>query len=160
MPKPMKTLLSFLAALFLLALPAHAQKPLPIGPTDPLTLVANGKSTPFTVEMADTPEEAQIGLMYRKEMAKDHGMIFDFGQPQNISMYMKNCFFPQDMLFLDGEGTVVAVVHNARPGSLRNISAGFPVKGVLELNGGIAKSLGVKPGDKVLHKMFKNYKPA
>jgi uncharacterized membrane protein (UPF0127 family) len=159
----MKQLLSLLAFSFVLAFSPHAfaQAPQnPVGPTDPLTIVSSGKNHAFKVEMADTPEESERGLMYRASMPKDHGMIFDFrtpGQPaREVSMWMKNCLFPQDMLFLDEKGTVIAIAENARPGSTRLISPGFPTAGVLELNGGIAKELGIKPGDKVQHKLFGN----
>jgi uncharacterized protein len=138
---------------------ASAQTPKnPEGPTDPLVIVTGGKSIPFKVELADTPKESEMGLMYRASMAKDHGMIFDFRPEREISMWMKNCLFPQDMLFLDGDGTVLAIAENARPGSERLINPGFPISSVLELNGGIAKELGIKPGDKVQHKLFTSAK--
>ena len=155
----MKQLLSLLAFSFVLAFSPHAfaQAPQnPVGPTDALTIVSAGKTHAFKVEMADTPEESERGLMYRASMPKDHGMIFDFRPSHEISMWMKNCLFPQDMLFLDEKGTVIAIAENARPGSTRLISPGFPIASVLELNGGIAKELGLKPGDKVQHKLFGN----
>jgi uncharacterized membrane protein (UPF0127 family) len=159
----MKQLLSLLAFAFVLAFSGHAdaQAPQnPVGPTDALTIVSGEKKHAFKVEMADTPDESERGLMYRASMPKDHGMIFDFRQPgqptREISMWMKNCLFPQDMLFLDEKGAVIAIAENARPGSTRLISPGFPVASVLELNGGIAKELGLKPGDKVQHKLFGN----
>ena len=153
----------FIAALFaLLALSAgaisvgaFAQTPTnPQGPTDPLVIVSAGKSIPFKVELADTPKESEMGLMYRASMPKDHGMIFDFRPSREIDMWMKNCLFPQDMLFLDETGTIVAIAENARPGSERLISPGFPIASVLELNGGVTKELGIKTGDKVEHKLF------
>lgn len=159
-------------ALTLGALPGIAQQPAPQqaapqqtpknpqGPTDPLIIVSAGKSLPFNVELADTPQESEMGLMYRASMPKDHGMIFDFrvkGQPnREIDMWMKNCLFPQDMLFLDDNGVVIAIVENARPGSERLINPGFPIASVLELNGGVTKELGIKTGDKVQHKLFNN----
>ncbi len=106
--------------------------------------------------MADTPEKSELGLMYRKEMAKDHGMIFDFGEPKETSMWMKNTLIPLDMVFFDTDGKVMTVVENARPHSLRLIDPGMPVKGVIELNGGVAKEDGIKPGDMIHHKIFKN----
>lgn len=136
---------------------ASAQTPQnPEGPTDPLTIVASGKSHPFKVELADTPKKSEMGLMYRTSMPKDHGMIFDFRPEREVTMWMKNCVFAQDMLFLDGDGTVLAIAENARPGSERLIGPGFPVSSVLELNAGIVKELGIKPGDKVKHKLFGN----
>jgi uncharacterized protein len=155
----MKQLLSLLAFSFVLAFSPHALAHAPqnpIGPTDALTIVSTGKTHAFKVEMADTPEETERGLMYRASMPKDHGMIFNFRPAREVSMWMKNCLFPQDMLFLDEKGTVIAIAENARPGSTRLISPGFPIASVLELNGGIAKELGLKPGDKVQHKLFGN----
>lgn len=156
----MKQLLSFLAFGFVLAFSglAHAQAPQnPVGATDPLTIVqADGKTHAFKVELADTPEKSEMGLMYRASMPKDHGMIFDFRPARDVSMWMKNCLFPQDMLFLDEKGKVLAIAENARPGSTRLISPGFPIASVLELNGGIAKELGLKPGDVIKHKLFGN----
>jgi hypothetical protein len=155
----MKHLLSVLAFLGMLAFSAcaYAQQPQnPEGPTDPLTIVSAGKTHAFKVELADTPKESEMGLMYRASMPKDHGMIFDFRPAKEVTMWMKNCLFPQDMLFLDTDGAVLAIAENARPGSTRLITPGFPIASVLELNGGVAKELGLKPGDKVKHKLFGN----
>lgn len=156
----MKKLLSALIGLGLMAFTAcaHAQAPKnPEGPTDPLQIVSTGgKTHAFKVEMADTPAETEMGLMYRASMPKDHGMIFEFRPAREVSMWMKNCLFPQDMLFLDDDGTVLGIAENARPGSERLITPGFPIASVLELNGGLVKELGIKPGDKVKHKLFKN----
>ena len=155
----MKKLLSALIGLGLMAFTAcaHAQAPKnPEGPTDPLQIVSAGKTHAFKVEMADTPTEREMGLMYRASMPKDHGMIFEFRPTREVSMWMKNCLFPQDMLFLDDDGTVLGIAENARPGSERLITPGFPIASVLELNGGLVKELGIKPGDKVKHKLFKN----
>ena len=155
----MKKLLSALVGLGLMAFTAcaHAQAPKnPEGPTDPLQIVSAGKTHAFKVEMADTPAETEMGLMYRASMPKDHGMIFEFRPAREVSMWMKNCLFPQDMLFLDDDGTVLGIAENARPGSERLITPGFPIASVLELNGGLVKELGIKPGDKVKHKLFKN----
>jgi uncharacterized membrane protein (UPF0127 family) len=145
------------AATLAISASAVAQQPKnPEGPTDPAILLAGGKSIPLKVEMADTPQETEMGLMYRASMPKDHGMIFDFRPKREIDMWMKNCLFPQDMLFLDETGTVIAIAVNARPGSERLISPGFPIASVLELNGGTVKEFGIKPGDKVQHKLFGN----
>lgn len=163
MPVAMKKLALSIAFAATLAGAALAQapadpKPAPPGPTDPLNIVSSGKVHAFKVELADTPQESELGLMYRQSIPKDGGMIFDFGQPKQTGMWMKNCLFPQDMLFLGSDGTVLAIAQNARPGSERIIDPGFPVKGVLELNGGTTKALGIKPGDKIQHKMFGNLK--
>jgi len=136
--------------------PAYADPaPQPPGPTEPLTIVQpGGKTLTFQVELADTPEKSELGLMYRKEMAKDHGMIFDFGPPRETQMWMKNTFIPLDMVFFDNTGLVTSIVENARPFSERLIDPGIPVRGVIEFNGGVVKAMGIKPGDKVQHKIF------
>ncbi len=130
---------------------AHAQPPQnPVGPTDPLTIVSGDKTHAFQVELADTPQESETGLMNRASMPKDHGMIFDFrSRSDAVTMWMKNTLIPLDMLFIDREGKIVAIAENARPGSLRLVGPGFPVASVLELNGGLTAELGIKPGDKV-----------
>ena len=156
---PIRQFLSALAMLGVLAFSAcaSAQTPQnPQGPTDPLIIETGGKSHAFKVELADTPKESEMGLMYRASMPKDHGMIFDFRPAKEVNMWMKNCLFPQDMLFLDDDGTILAIAENARPGSERLIGPGFPISSVLELNGGMVKELGLKPGDKVKHKLFGN----
>lgn len=151
----MKKLLLVLALMFSASCAAFAQEN-PQGPTEPLSIVSGGKTHAFKVELADTPDETSLGLMYRQSMPRDHGMIFKFTAPTSTGMWMKNCVFPQDMLFLDNDGTVLALAENARPGSLRTITPGFPYWSVLELNGGVVKELGLKPGDKVRHTIFNN----
>ena len=122
----------------------------------PLTIEsANGAHT-FTVEIADEPEEITTGLMNRKSMDADAGMLFDFGQPREAAMWMKNTLIPLDMLFMDPNGKIIAIAREMVPGSLRTISPGVPVKSVLELNGGRAAELGIEPGDEVVHPIFGN----
>ena len=124
--------------------------------TSPLTIESANGAHAFTVEIADEPEEITTGLMNRESMDPDAGMLFDFGQPREAAMWMKNTLIPLDMLFMDTDGTILAIARNAVPGSLRRINPGVPVKGVLELNGGRAEELGIVPGDTVQHAMFGN----
>jgi len=93
--------------------------------------------------------------MFRESLPKDGGMLFDFGAPQQATIWMKNTLIPLDILFIDEDGDVVAIARNAVPQSLRLITPGVPVKGVLEINGGAAAEFGINPGDKVVHPMFK-----
>ena len=142
---------SAIASLFLLLPAAYAQLE-----TGPLKIVSGEQEHSFTVELANDPEEISTGLMNREEMAADAGMIFDFGQPRQANMWMKNTLLPLDMLFLDTDGSILAIARNAVPGSLRRITPGVPVKGVLELNAGVAEDLGLEPGDTVQHAIFGN----
>jgi uncharacterized protein len=125
--------------------------------TGSLTIrTAAGKSYPFTIEIAVTDPQREQGLMFRKEMADDHGMIFDFGQPRRVQMWMENTILPLDMLFIQGDGTISHIRENAVPYSRDIIDSRGDVKYVLEINGGRAKALGLKVGDKVIGKVLGN----
>ncbi|NIZ02551.1 DUF192 domain-containing protein [Thalassospira lucentensis] len=103
----------------------------------------------FNVELAITPEERSRGLMFRTEMAKDAGMLFDFGRAADVSMWMKNTFISLDMLFIDANGTIVGIEQRTVPQSQTIIPAPKPVRFVLELNGGAAERMGFEVGEKV-----------
>lgn len=142
-----------LGAVFaLVVLPAFAD---PMAVT-PLTIRSGETEHQFTVEIADDPEEIATGLMHRESLDRDKGMLFEFAQPREPAMYMKNTLIPLDMLFISTDGHIEMIARNAVPGSLRTISPGTPVKGVLELNGGQAAELGLQPGDEVVHPIFGN----
>ncbi|WP_373006274.1 DUF192 domain-containing protein [Hyphomonas sp.] len=142
---------TFFAAAFFLVQGAFAQLE-----TSPLVIDTGDSVHRFTVELADDADEIRTGLMNRAEMAPNAGMLFDFGQPREASMWMKNTLIPLDMLFVAPDGKVIAIARNAVPGSLRTISPGVPVKAVLELNGGRCAALGIEPGDIVQHALFGN----
>jgi uncharacterized membrane protein (UPF0127 family) len=141
-----------------LAAPARAQMPrAPSFARGPLVIEsAGGKQHRFTVELADTDERRAYGLMFRRSMPADEGMIFDFKEDRPVSMWMRNTFIPLDMLFIDRSGRVVNIHQRAIPQDETSISSDGPVRGVLELNGGTAARLGLKPGDRVRHPMFGN----
>jgi len=122
----------------------------------PLSIETADGTISLTVELADETEEIRIGLMNRESMPEDQGMLFDFGQPREANMWMKNTIIPLDMLFMDSDGTVLAIARDAEPKSERRINPGFPVKGVLELNAGASERLGIAPGDIVIHPIFGN----
>jgi len=103
----------------------------------------------FNVELAITPEERSRGLMYRTEMADDAGMLFDFGGPRDISMWMKNTFISLDMLFIKADGTIVGIEKCTVPQSETIIPSPRPVRFVLELNGGSSDRMGFEVGEKV-----------
>ena len=111
---------------------------------------AGGKHS-FQVELALTPEQQAQGLMFRRELAEDAGMLFLYRRSGFVSMWMKNTLIPLDMVFIAADGRIAYVAERTVPGSLASISAGEPVKAVLELNGGTAARLGIRPGDRVIY---------
>lgn len=100
----------------------------------------------FTVEVADTPGERAQGLMNRPEMAKSAGMLFVYEAPQTARFWMHNTLIPLDMIFADATGLVTHVHSDAKPMDDTAIEGGEGVKLVLEINGGLAKRLGLVPG--------------
>ena len=122
--------------------------------TSPLKIITARGTFEFTVEVADDPKEQEIGLMNRPQMDKTSGMLFDFGRKKIVNMWMKNTMIPLDMVFTDDSGTVVSVSENAVPQSLDIISSVVPASFVLEINGGMAKFIGIKVGDKLVHAIY------
>lgn len=119
-------------------------------PSEKLEIVsASGVTHIFTVELANTDAQRQQGLMYRKSMAEDRGMLFDFTMDRDVMMWMKNTFIPLDMLFISKAGKITHIHPNAVPHSEDIISSNGPVRYVLELNGGAAKKLAISVGDTV-----------
>jgi uncharacterized protein len=143
--------LPFAAALFALSLiyaaPALAQENLEI-------VTRNGVRT-FTVELAATDAERSRGLMYRREVPEGTGMLFDFKQDLNITMWMKNTYVSLDMIFIRADGRIHRIAENTEPESEKIVAAGAPVRAVLEVVAGTARKLGIRPGDRVAHPMFR-----
>ena len=121
---------------------------------EPLTIVTRGGRHSFSVEVARNDIDRAQGLMYRRSLAPDRGMLFDFGRTEPLSMWMKNTYIPLDMLFIRPDGTIARVAENAEPLSTRVISSGEPVSAVLEVPGGTAARLGIIAGDRIEHPLF------
>lgn len=143
---------SLATALFVLAfagpIAAHTLR------TEPLAIVTAHGARRFTVEIADTDATREHGLMFRKSLAADRGMLFDFGTPQTVTFWMKNTLIPLDLIFIGKDGRVVTIARNATPMSEALIPSGGPILGVLEVKGGRAAQIGVKPGDEVRERIF------
>jgi uncharacterized membrane protein (UPF0127 family) len=120
-----------------------------------LEIVTKSGVRSFSVEMADTDAERARGLMFRTELPEGRGMLFDFKQDQPIGMWMKNTPLSLDMIFIRSDGTIVRIAENTVPQSTQTILSGTPVKAVLEVIGGSAKRLGIAPGDRVIHPIFR-----
>jgi len=108
----------------------------------------------FTVEIADTEQARERGLMFRKELPPGRGMLFDFHDDQPVQFWMHNTYIPLDMIFIAGDGRVVRVAENAKPMSDDLIPSGRPVRAVLEVIGGTASKFGIAPGDRVTGAFF------
>jgi uncharacterized membrane protein (UPF0127 family) len=113
-----------------------------------------GRHQSFAVEVATTPDQLSQGLMFRRSLAADAGMLFDFGQEQQVAMWMKNTMIPLDMLFIAADGRIVLIAEYTVPGSLEPLGPRRPVRAVLEVNAGTAQRLGIRPGDHVTHALF------
>jgi uncharacterized protein len=118
-----------------------------------------GQETPIDVEIAEEPKEKQLGLMFRTELPDGTGMLFPYGSPREITMWMHNTYIPLDMVFIRADGTVHRIEERAEPLSDRIIASQGPVAAVLELPGGAAARLGLGPGDRVRHPMFAGKSP-
>jgi uncharacterized membrane protein (UPF0127 family) len=109
----------------------------------------------FSVEMAENDADRAKGLMFRKELPEGRGMLFDFHRDQDVSFWMENTYIPLDMIFIRGDGRILRIAENTEPLSTRMIPSGGPVRAVLEVIGGTARKLGIAPGDRVGHPIFK-----
>jgi hypothetical protein len=114
---------------------------------------ADGTQVSLDIEIAVTRAQAEYGLMFRRFLPENAGMLFLWDKDQAISMWMKNTIIPLDMLFVAGNGTIVKIAH-AIPFDLTPISSGQWVRGVIEINGGAAARQGIEVGDKVLYPAF------
>ncbi len=108
----------------------------------------------FRVEIARRPKQQAQGLMFRRKMAADAGMLFIYRSAKPASMWMKNTFIPLDLLYIDGTGKIVGFHQRAVPQSLEVITSKQPVRAVLEVNAGTAARLQLAIGDRVLHPAF------
>jgi uncharacterized protein len=154
--RPVGRRFAFSAPLAMAALAARAQEADVQFKRSSLVVSAGGRDIKFEVELATNDAERSRGLMYRKRLGPYEGMLFDFYQEMPVSFWMKNTLIPLDMVFIAGDGTVKHVHANAVPLSTETVPSRFPVRAVLEINGGSAALLGIKPGDKVKHAIFGN----
>ncbi|WP_411902842.1 DUF192 domain-containing protein [Methylorubrum thiocyanatum] len=137
--------------------PSFAQDAAPAAQaaTEPLGIVGKSGRHAFKVEVMRTDAQRAKGLMFRRSMAADHGMLFDFERPAPATMWMKNTYLSLDMVFIRSDGSIARIAADTEPLSTKVISSGEPVLAVLELNAGTAAKLGIRAGDRVEHAMFK-----
>jgi uncharacterized membrane protein (UPF0127 family) len=124
-----------------------------------LTLIVSGAEHAFQIEVAETPEEKSRGLMFRRSLADNAGMLFPYDPPQEATMWMRNTYISLDMVFIRADGVVHRIESNTEPFSERVIASHGDVAAVLELKAGTAEALGLKPGDRVRHRLFDGHRP-
>ena len=106
---------------------------------------------PVTVEVVDTPERRNLGLMFRKDLAAEAGMLFVFETSEAHTFWMKNTPLPLDILFIAKDGKIVAIAENTTPFSLKAIPSRVPAERVLEVNAGYVKRNAIEVGDRVTY---------
>ncbi len=124
-------------------------------PIELVTIKTQKGEFKFKTEIAKTPITLQRGLMFRHRLPQDRAMLFDWGRDIVANMWMKNTIISLDMIFISRKGIVTGFKTNTVPKSLDVISSGRPIAAVLEVVAGTAARIGLKPGDRVTHTMFK-----
>lgn len=138
-----------LAAVILAAAPAMAA-----AKTERLVIETAAGERVFNVEVVREEKDRNRGLMYRKRLARDAGMLFDYDPPQDVAFWMKNTYIPLDIIFIDAGGKIITIAADTTPLSLERIPSHGVARGVLEIQGGFSAKLGIKVGDSVRHALF------
>ncbi len=122
---------------------------------DEVRILTKGGEHVFRTTVADTDDRRARGLMFRRSMAADDSMLFDFRSEQPVFFWMKNTFVPLDMIFVKSDGAIAHIHHDAVPQSETIIPSGQPVRYVLEVVAGTARRLGLVTGDRIVHPVIK-----
>ena len=121
-----------------------------------MIITRDGTPHEFNVEMALTPDQQTVGLMFRPTVPADGGMLFDWGIARDSQMWMRNTISPLDMVFINADGTIRSIAENTVPQSLAIIDSRGPVRATLELAAGTTARLNIRVGDKVQQRIFGN----
>jgi uncharacterized membrane protein (UPF0127 family) len=128
--------------------------PPPQGSLERLEIVTASGTHEFSVEVMRSGPQRERGLMFRRFLPQERGMLFDFATERPVMMWMKNTYLPLDMIFIGRAGKVVGLAENTEPLSEKIIPSGAPAYGVLEVNAGTAARIGLRIGDSVHHPLF------
>ncbi len=118
---------------------------------EPVVLVSETGRHVIDAEIADTPGAKATGLMFRRSLDADKGMLFIYDRPQNITMWMQNTYISLDMIFADAGGTIIRIARDTEPFSTDIIEAGGLAKVVLEVPAGTSRRIKLKRGDRLVH---------
>lgn len=119
-----------------------------------LEIVGRAGRHRFKVEIADDEPERNRGLMFRRSLAPDRGMLFIFPNERPVAFWMRNTLIPLDMIFVRADGTIRSIAHQTTPLDETPVPSGGPVLAVLEIAGGRARQIGALPGDRIVHRAF------
>jgi uncharacterized membrane protein (UPF0127 family) len=122
--------------------------------TERLIIDTNNGPVTLNVEIADDDAERARGLMFRERLADNHGMLFHFQEPEHASFWMRNTIISLDIIFIGVDGRILNIAERTTPYSEAPIPATGLTRGVLEIRGGRAAELGIRPGDRVRHRIF------
>ena len=119
-----------------------------------VTIETAGGPVHFAVEIADDDAERARGLMFRDSLGLDRGMLFDFPDPEMASFWMRNTRISLDIMFIGVDGRILNIAERTTPYSEESIPAVGLTRAVLEVNAGRAEALGIRPGDRVRHRIL------
>lgn len=142
------------SGLILLFLASFSQSVSAACEIDQVSLRGDWGSARFSVEIADEPQERNLGLMNRTEMAQSAGMLFIYDTPVHATFWMRNTLIPLDMVFITPQGVVSHIHENAIPLDETLIDGGRGVLAVLEINGGLSDAIGIDVGTEIQHPAF------
>ena len=112
--------------------------------------IDSNESIEFSVLIAESNKDRRQGLMHIEFLEENQGMLFVFNPPRRVSMWMRNTPMPLDILFINRNGKIINIEENTTPYSTKALSSGGTIYWVLEINGGLAKKMGIKAGDLVV----------
>lgn len=118
-----------------------------------VTVETQGKAYSFQAEIAETPHQQQQGLMGRRHLKANEGMLFVLQEPKPVKMWMKDTPIPLDMLFADTTGKIIHIEADAKPQTLDARGPDVPVATVFEIAGGTAAHYRIRPGDVLTYRL-------
>lgn len=151
-----KILMSYAVILLLLGCGQKNETDNPQRELSDLTIGSGANAVSFEVETAVSNKEMSLGLMFRKSLPINQGMIFMITPPKMISMWMKNTYIPLDMIFVNDENKISGIIEKTKPLSEDFIYSPEKTKAVIELNGGAVKKYKLRKGAIVKHRLLGN----
>ncbi|MFQ5659286.1 MAG: DUF192 domain-containing protein [Gammaproteobacteria bacterium] len=115
-------------------------------------ITKSGDEVTYRIEVADNNISRMRGLMYRKNLPADQGMLLDFNSERHVAIWMKNTYIPLDILFINADGVIIKIARKAEPLSRKRIKSDLAVRAVLELNANQVMEHGIGVGDRVQYR--------